>query len=132
MISTSAAGSQRNEGELIFCPANDNATSVWITESSSDTSELVSVVPLDEEIAEPISILKINVCGMEEEVLKGAANHIRKDHPLLALAAFYRYDQLPDLMHTVLEICPDYRFYLRHYGGNLVSTDYILYAQCDR
>lgn len=132
VISTSAAGSQRNEGELIFCPANDNATSVWITESSSDTSELVSVVPLDEEIAEPISILKINVCGMEEEVLKGAANHIRKERPLLALAAFYRYDQLPDLMHTVLEICPDYRFYLRHYGENLIMADYVLYAQCDR
>lgn len=136
VISTSAVGSRRSEGEFLLSEDNDLLSALWLpdpdSESSFETSELVSVVPLDEEIAEPVSILKINVCGMEEEVLKGAANHIRKDRPLLALAAFYRYDQLPDLMDTVLEICPDYRFYLRHYGGNLVPTDYVLYAQCDR
>lgn len=136
VISTSAVGSRCSEGEFLLSKDNDLLSALWLpgpdSKPSSETSELVSVVPLDEEIAEPISILKINVCGMEEEVLKGAANHIRKDRPLLALAAFYRYDQLPDLMNTVLEICPDYRFYLRHYGGNLVPTDYILYAQCDR
>lgn len=133
VLSTSAVGKQKGYAELVLCPGNDNATTLWRTEGMAENSQaapedLVSVAPLDEDIREPISLLKLNVCGMEADALSGARRHILQDRPVIAAAAFYQYDELLTLFHAIRQIEPNYRFYLRHYGENLIMTDYVLYA----
>lgn len=127
VLSTSAVGRQKDHAELVLCSENDNATSLWLSNGEKGS---IPVVPLDEDIKESISLLKINVCGMENDVLLGAQRHIRDDRPVIAVAAFYQYDALLTLSRTIREIEPGYQFYLRHYGENLIMTDYVLYAIC--
>lgn len=105
-----------------------HATTLELLEEGEFRENMVSVVTLDEDITEDITYLKINVCGMEEDVLMGAAKQIQKNHPFIAADAFYGYAALTALARRIDAICPGYTFYLRHFGENLVMTDFVLYA----
>jgi FkbM family methyltransferase len=88
----------------------------------------VRVVALDEDIKEPITYLKMDIEGAEYAALNGAAEHIRADRPKLAVSLYHSNDdlwRLPKLIHSIM---PDYRFYLRYYGGALIAADYVLYC----
>ncbi|MCL1951375.1 MAG: FkbM family methyltransferase, partial [Oscillospiraceae bacterium] len=74
----------------------------------------------------PVSYIKIDVEGADLEVLRGARETIQKHRPRIA-AAIYHSDghmlAIPEYLH---EICPDYRFYVRHYSCTEGET--ILYC----
>lgn len=105
-----------------------NMSTLEVLESGELRADMVPVVTLDEDIPEDITYLKINVCGMEEDVLIGAEKQIKKNHPFIAVDAFYGYEALTALARRIDAICPGYTFYLRHFGENLVMTDFVLYA----
>ena len=61
-----------------------NFGAVALSPESAATSEPVEVVTLDERIGDdPCALLKIDVEGMEEEVIRGAVKLIGRHHPLL-------------------------------------------------
>jgi hypothetical protein len=45
--------------------------------------ERFEVVPLDAVVHEPVAVIKIDVEGMEEQVLKGAERILREHHPVV-------------------------------------------------
>ncbi len=81
-----AAG--RTAGQL-FVPVTDyaqfgNFGGVALESGQTATSEPVDMVTLDQRIGErPCALLKIDVEGMEEDVIRGAAGLIGRQHPLL-------------------------------------------------
>ena len=56
------------------------------------------------------------------------SNHIHQDHPKLILRADHGDSDLWQLPRMIERLDKKYRFYLRHYGGNLAPMEYILYA----
>lgn len=88
----------------------------------------VSCVTLDEDIQEAITFLKVDAEGAEENVLKGARNHIIHDMPKLAVAVYYSNDAIIKIPRLIHEINPNYKFYLRYYGGEVCPNRMILYA----
>lgn len=88
----------------------------------------VEVAALDDDVAEPVSIIKMCLEGGEQEAIRGCSNHIHRDHPRLALRADHGDSDLWQLPRMIERLDKKYRFYLRHYGGNLLPMEYVLYA----
>lgn len=73
------------------------------------------------------SLLKLDVEGSEREAIAGAMQTIQSQKPKLNLAAYHKSEdffELPLLLH---EMCPSYRFYLRHHPY-IPAWDTNLYA----
>ncbi len=86
----------------------------------------VEIDTIDNVIEERITFLKMDIEGAEESALAGSAEHIRRDSPLLAIAAYHRADDLWNLPRRIGGIHPHYAFYLRHYTQ--ISHDTVLYG----
>ena len=77
----------------------------------------------------PCTMLKMDVEGAERQAIAGAVQTIRRYRPKLNIAAYHTSDDffaLPLLLH---ELCPEYRFYLRHHPY-VPAWDTNLYAVC--
>lgn len=88
----------------------------------------VTVVPIDEDITEAISFIKMDIEGAEQSALKGCIKQIRKNHPKLAICTYHNNEDIWKIARMVYEIDPSYRFYMRHNGGNLIPTEYVLFC----
>ncbi len=97
------------------------------TLSGSGETE-VEVAALDEDIGEPITVLKMDIEGAEQAAIRGAARHIREDRPKMALSVYHNNEDLWKVPRMVDELCPGCRFYLRYHGGNLWPTEISLLA----
>lgn len=88
----------------------------------------VKTKTLDSDVIEAIDILNIDVNGYESQVLAGAKNHIKNDHPNLIITLYHGFEDLVKIPRMVAELNPDYKIYLRYYGGDLIPTNFVLYA----
>ena len=104
---------------------SDNGTSDAQSLSESGTTE-IQTVTLDEDIQEKITFLKMDIEGAEKSAILGAKNHIKEDHPKLAISIYHSNDDLLDIFNLIREIQPNYKFYLRYNGLPYFPTDYIL------
>ena len=73
-----------------------------------------------------ISFIKIDVEGAESKVIKGAINTIRNNKPRMAISVYHKIDDYYTIAEELLNICPSYKFKLRHYHTDVIET--ILYA----
>ena len=65
-------------------PEKENRGGASISNKRSETGEEIQVKRLDDlQIAKKVNLLKVDVEGFEWEVLKGAADTIRKDKPII-------------------------------------------------
>ena len=92
-----------------------------------DGNAQLSFVRLDDLLHEHrIDLLKLDVEGHELLALRGAAGTIRSTRPRLAIAAYHRWRDIPDLIRVLLSLRDDYQFYLRVHEHN--GFDAVLYA----
>lgn len=95
---------------------------------SGETAETVEIVALDDDITEPLTLIKMDIEGSEQSALRGCARHIREDHPKLALSVYHNFEDLWKLPRMIENLVPGYRFYLRYHGGNLWPSEITLLA----
>jgi len=82
----------------------------------------IQVDSIDNLINEPISFIKMDIEGSEEIAIEGAKNHIRNDHPKLAICCYHKFDDIWKIPEQVLAIRDDYAIYLRHYTEGTTET----------
>lgn len=101
-----------------------------LTGKHSDREKAITVktTSIDLDITEKIDFLKIDVNGREKQVLQGVRNHMEKEHPSLLIALYHEMNHLLDIPQMITEVDSSYKLYLRYYGGDLIPTNYILYA----
>lgn len=75
---------------------------------------------------EKVTFIKMDVEGSELEALEGAKNTIQRNRPKLAISIYHKCEDIIDLPLKILELVPEYHFYLRHYSTNMWKT--VLYA----
>ncbi len=92
----------------------------------------VEVAALDEDITEPITVLKMDIEGAEQAAIRGAARHIRDDRPKMALSVYHNNEDLWKIPRMIDELCPGCRFYLRYHGENLWPTEISFLAVPDK
>ncbi len=94
---------------------------------SGDTE--VEVVTLDEDIKEPITVIKMDIEGAEKDALIGASRHIAEDKPKLLISSYHLAGDIFDVPYLINDIRDDYKFYMRFNGHNgLWPCDYVLFA----
>lgn len=73
-----------------------------------------------------ITFIKMDIEGAEKEALVGAQNIIRNQKPKLAISIYHKKEDIWELPALLLEMNPEYQFYLRHYS--LREAETVLYA----
>ena len=115
-----------NEGETKFSGSGGASA---IAETASGT--IVKVTTLDRFVETNklprVDFIKMDVEGHELRILAGARETIKTFKPSLALSAYHRGDDLIKLPKFLLELNPNYKFYLRH--CTLIWGDTVLYAE---
>jgi FkbM family methyltransferase len=94
--------------------------------SPDELGSRIEVVRLDDEVAEPISFLKLDVEGAELAAMRGAARHIGGSRPTLAIAVYHLASDMRDVPQFIAQHRAGDRLYLRHYTD--VSFETVLYA----
>lgn len=87
-----------------------------------DGDRTIEVGRLDDVVDERVSFIKLDLEGAELPALRGSEEHIRNDHPKLAVAVYHQGADLWEIPAYVLSLRPDYRLYLRHYTEGWTET----------
>lgn len=98
------------------------------SEVKNSRNELVFSISLDDLIDEiKPTFIKLDIEGSELEALKGAKETIRRYKPDLSVCLYHKPEHFWEVPLFLRELVPNYKFYIRKYGPNIV-LDYILYA----
>ena len=117
------------EERLPFYLDREEAGSGIRRETSTAAQIFVRGVPLDALISGPVTFIKMDVEGSEMAALNGAERLIRTYRPRLAVSVYHRVLDAVYLARRILEMVPEYRLKLRHYGAGIFET--VLYASVD-
>lgn len=82
----------------------------------------IEVVRLDDEVPEPITLIKLDIEGAEYDALQGAQGHIRSETPALAVCIYHNQRDFWRIPLQVLEWNDRYRLYVRHYSESIRET----------
>lgn len=77
---------------------------------------------LDERVTESVSFIRLDLKGAEMKALEGMKWHIQEDHPKLAVAVDHDANHFWQVPEFILNLCKDYKVYLRHYSEGLSHT----------
>ena len=86
----------------------------------------MDIVRLDDDLPDGFTFLKMDIEGAEYNALLGAEQTIRRHSPKLAICVYHGYDDLWRIPALIESFNPNYTFYLRHNGGNLIPTEFVL------
>ena len=86
---------------------------------SPSVVSFIQGTPLDVLVQGKVGLFKLDIEGMEERALRGAAAVIQREKPVLAVCAYHRADDYWKLIDAVTAIRPDYRIGIRHYADIL-------------
>ena len=90
-------------------------------------SSVVHCTSIDEALkGRRVTFIKFDIEGSELAGLQGARNTIRKYHPVLAISAYHKREDIITLPSCIKEIDPGYQLYLRCYHENLAEI--VLYG----
>jgi len=93
---------------------------------SETGGRLVKIVNLDNYLKLKPTFIKLDIEGSELDALEGAKKIISKFHPKITLSLYHKTEDLWEIPIYLKKLCPDYRFYMRHYSPFLYDT--ICYA----
>ncbi len=105
-------------GVLTFTELGNGSSQI---EATGNTS--IEVITIDEIIPNtPVTFIKTDIEGAEEEALKGAVNTLKTHKPKLAVCVYHKPMDLVTLPLLIKKINPSYKLYLRHYGFGWTDT----------
>lgn len=118
-------GAGRAHGEM-FVSSSASIASANQLSREGGVQARVEVVPLDEDIQDEVTFLKMDIEGAEQDALLGSERMIRSLHPKLAICTYHGYEDIWKIPLMIDGMYPEYQFYLRHYGGCLIPTEFVL------
>ena len=89
---------------------------------SKEGNESIKVTALDCHIKVPVSFIKMDLEGWEMKALAGCAQHIKNDHPKLALAVYHKASDFREIPRYLKSLNPRYKLHLRHYTQGWSET----------
>lgn len=88
---------------------------------------VVNGLDLDSIVKEDrVTYIKMDIEGSERRALEGAKKSIQRYRPKLAVSLYHKFEDIVELPAYILELVPEYKFYIRHYCSDVCET--VLYA----
>lgn len=106
---------------------DDNMSEAGAKVSDVGTNS-VEVVTLDDDIKEPITVIKMDIEGAEQDAINGARRHIIEEKPKLLVCTYHKPEDLFQIPKLIDGIRDDYKFYLRFNGRGIWPCDHVLFA----
>ncbi len=91
----------------------DGSSSAGVREDGKDVIDVVAIDDIVSESGFPVTIIKMDIEGMEISALKGAAKSIKEYRPILMICAYHKKNDLIDIYDTVNSMVEDYCWYFR-------------------
>ena len=88
----------------------------------------IPVTTLDEDIREPVTLIKADTEGGEQRALRGAEGHIRREHPKLLISVYHSNEDLWKIPRMVRDYWEGYTLYLRYKSSPIYPTEITLLA----
>ncbi|MCR5546733.1 MAG: FkbM family methyltransferase [Lachnospiraceae bacterium] len=120
-----AAGDVCGKTTMFISPTVDSCNSKDI-EIGFDTE--VEVVTVDEEIKEPVTLIKMDIEGAEQSAIKGCKRHIIEDYPKLLICVYHNNEDIWKIPKMIYDIRDDYDFYLRSNGAQWGPSEIVFFA----
>jgi len=109
---------------MYFDPCDGDEGSARLAENGD---QKVEVRRLDDVLrGQRVTFIKMDIEGAELAALRGAEEIIRGQKPKLAICVYHKPEDLWEIPRLILEYCPQYKLYLRHYS--ITHTETVLYA----
>ncbi len=116
-----------DENETVHYKKGREASTAVGVVSDDDFLYEGQVKILDEVLSgQKVTLIKMDVEGMETQVLKGSRNIISTQKPKMAISVYHKNSDIWKLPQLIYEMNPNYKFYLRHQACINAST--ILYC----
>ena len=101
-----------------------------LSDDLQSANAMVGVTDIDSVVgSSKIGFIKMDIEGSELKGLHGAAQVIKRDHPILAISAYHRQEdliELPSYIKTFDDGNTEYKLYLRHHG--ICAYELVLYG----
>ncbi len=117
------AGSQNGR---MFVGGSSLSSTTKIVETN--TGREIEVVSLDSDIAEKVTMIKMDIEGGEQEALLGCVGHIREEKPKLLISVYHNNEDIWKIPRMIDDMNPDYRYYLRSNGNQWGPAEIVLFA----
>ena len=95
---------------------------------ASEGSKEINVVTIDNDIKEKITMIKMDIEGIEYKALLGCKKHIEEDAPKLLISVYHNHEDIWRIPRLIDSIKPGYKFWLRYHGNNIFPTEVTLIA----
>lgn len=118
-------GCGREKGEFIIRYSSEVAATALPFNAEDEVR--VPVVSLDEYFDDKkVSVIKMDIEGMEYAVLEGGKNVIARDRPLLAVCIYHKLSDIVDIPRLINSMGLQYKLDVRCHSENFAET--VLYA----
>lgn len=94
--------------------------------TDEDYDYKIDITPIDDEVNEKVTMMKMDIEGLEFDALQGAERILREDMPKLAICVYHEKEDIIRIWQYLKSVQPKYKFYLRHH--NWGATETVLYA----
>jgi len=115
------------DGEASFDMRGTQSSKISSNDKNKDCTTIIKTIKLDSFTDEPVTFIKMDIEGAEQNALSGAKETIKKHKPKLAISVYHEDDDLVKIPLLIHEMVPEYKFYLRHHTASNVDT--VLYAK---
>lgn len=92
------------------------------------SGEGVEVTTLDVDITEPVTLIKADIEGFEQQAILGAVHHIAYEHPKMLISVYHNNEDLWKIPQMLDQLAPDYKFHLRYDSSPIYPTEITLFA----
>ncbi|MDR1747346.1 MAG: FkbM family methyltransferase [Tannerella sp.] len=98
---------------------------------AENAQNYIEVDTIDRLVAgRPVTYIKLDVEGAEQQALEGAERTILENHPLLGISIYHKQQDLINIPAYLKKLVPEYRFYFRVHKKLAIDT--VMYAVAER
>lgn len=123
------------ENGTISISVNDSSSTQFENDACQYAEKVeVKVVPLDEFVQEHnlhVGLIKADVEGAEQSLLKGAMQTIKHQRPTLLISIYHNADDFFHIKPMLEQLDLGYRFKIRHPVCGSVITETLLIAEAE-
>lgn len=113
-------------GKMFLQTCAQDASTNGLDESGNGIE--IEVATLDEDVAEKVTLIKMDIEGAEKDALRGCVRHIKEERPKLLVCVYHNNTDIIEIPKMIVDMRDDYKFYLRSNGMQWAPAELVLFA----